>query len=235
MKSSRNLRAIFILLLAILKISTTFSQVDPVGDFNRHVFESWKGTVIRIGPYNVRGTPYLLGESFTGSISYKTGTILKETKILYDLYHQKAGVDLKGEIFESDDPIESFSINLPEKMGGKKLLFKNSYVFGKPAMNCFFNVLEEGSKVALLKVYKSKVVADPSNNMDTKAKVFEQYFEYYLYFKSNAALSNIRLKRKDLEKDLGDKFIEEYLSNNYTEFSQEADIIRLIKAFNNKS
>lgn len=231
LKTIRNLLSFTFLLLSHFAIS----QVDPVGEFNRHVFESWKGEIIRIGPYSVKGSPYLLGESFPGSISYKAGTTLKDTKILYDLYHQKAGVDLKGQIFESEDPIESFSINLSEKMGGKRLLFKNSYVFGKPSMNCFFSVLEEGKKVTLLKVYKSKLVADPSNNLDTRAKVFEQYYDYYIYDKSNSTLNGIKLKKKDLVKELGDEFVGEYMSNNNPDLSKEFELIQLIKAFNSKS
>jgi hypothetical protein len=224
-----------ILSFAVLKVSLGFCQVDPVGEFNRHVFEAWKGEVIRIGPYSVKGSPYLLGESFPGSISYKAGTTLKETKILYDLYHQKAGVDLKGQIFESEDAIESFSINLSEKLGGKILLFKSSYVFGKPAMSCFFNVLEEGNKVSLLKLYKSKLVADPSNNLDTRAKVFEQYFEYYVYVKGTSSLDNIKLRKKDLARELGDEFVNEYMSNNNPDLSKEFELIQLVKAFNSKS
>lgn len=211
------------------------AQVDPVGDFNRHVFEGWKGEVIRIGQYQVKGSPYLLGESFPGSIIYKAGGPLKDVKILYDVFNQKAGVDLNKEIFEVQDVIERFSISLPDKMGGQNLEFSNCSNFGKPEMKCFFNVLEDGNKIVLLKAFRSKLVADPSNNMDTKRKVFEQYYEYYVYVKSSQTLNEIKLRKKDLVRELGnEKFIDEYMKNNDTDVTKEFELIQLVSAFNNK-
>jgi hypothetical protein len=123
--------------------------LDPIGSFNRHIFKSWKGEYIRIGPYRVKGTPYLFEESFPGSLTYKGGRTVSDIKVLYDIYNQKAGVDVKSGMFKAAEPVENFSILLPEQFGGQKLLFKSSSLFAKTAMNCFFNILEDGRKSSL--------------------------------------------------------------------------------------
>jgi hypothetical protein len=224
------------LLLKLFVVTVFFgtAQVDPMGDFNRHVFESWKGEVVRIGQYAVKGSPYFFGSSFPGEIKYQTGRILRDTRILYDLYHQKAGVELKSQIYEANELVETFSVYLPEKFGGQQLVFKNSYVFGKPSLNCYFNVLQEGDKVALLKMYKSKLVADPTNTMDTKMKVFEQYYEYYIYNKKEQTLNNVKLRKKDIVRELGDEqFLSGFPGKDALNFTKEFDVITAFEAYNN--
>jgi hypothetical protein len=231
------MKFIYITVVLFLFVNQAFSQSDPVGNFNRHVFESWKGEYIRIGGYKVKGSPYLLGESFPGVATYKDGKVVSDQKILYDIYNQKAGLDVKNEIFERDVPLESFAIALPEKMGGQKLLFKNSYVFDHPDIHLYFNVVEEGKKVALLKVYKSKLVPDPVNAMDKESKVFQQFFDYYIYRRSDKTISNVKLRKKDIIKGFGDEqFINQYTSKiAAVDFANEAEIITMIKYYNNNN
>lgn len=214
----------------------SYCQIDPVGDFNRHIAETWKGDYIRIGAYKVKGSPFLLGESFPGIVTYKDGKTVTDEKILFDLYNQKAGIAIKDEIFERDVPIESFSMNLPERMGGQTLLFKNSEVFGKPDLHCYFNVVEDGGKVTLLKVYKSKLAADPTNNLDKDLKVFQQYYDYYIFVKSSKTLNNIKLRKKDIVNEFGDnEFIKNYISNNQVDFSKETEVKKLLYNYNKSS
>ncbi len=222
----------FTLVLA-LTIFQCRGQIDPVGAFNRHIMEAWKGEYVRIGPYRVKGTPYLLGESFPGNITYKGGKTVANAKILYDIYHQKVGIDTSKQMFEADEPVETFYINLPEKFGRQKLLFKNCYVFGKPEMNCFFNVLSDGSKVTFLKAFKTQLFQDPTNNMAKDLRVFNQYFEYYIYSKSTGDINKIKLRKKDILKELGnEKVIVDYMSSNEIDLSKEADVIKLITKYN---
>lgn len=221
-----------------LFISCCFSvaaktQVDPVGNFNSHVFETWKGESIRIGPFSVKGSPYLFGEAFEGAIQYNGGRTLNKTRILYDVYHQKAGVELQSMIYEAVEPVESFVIKLTSQFGGQPLQFKAASFFGAGATG-FYNVLIEGKKVAFLKQYKSKLIADPSNTMDTKMKVFEQFVEYYLYKSADRSLHQIKLRKKDLMKELADdKFFTEYTNNNTVDFSKENDVANMMEAYNN--
>ena len=181
----------FTFIVILLFGDVSFAQVDPVGQFNKHIVENWKGDYIRIGQYRVKGTPYLFGESFPGTLTYKGG-IKSDIKILYDLYNQKAGADVKNSILESDLVLEEFSISLPTKFGGNTLFFKNTELFGNTSLKNYFNVLADGSKASLLKIFKIKLVSDPSNMMDKEQKIFEQYYEYYLYNKAGKKLSKIK-------------------------------------------
>jgi transcription initiation factor IIE alpha subunit len=90
-----------------------------------------------------------------------------------------------------------------------------------------------GEKVALLKVFRAKLVPDQTNNMAKDMKVFEQYYEYYFYTKSTHALNNIKLRKKDIIKELhSDDFIKNYTSNNQIDFSKEPEVIKLINKYN---
>ena len=226
------MKHLLLLFLSCCFLKTGKTQVDPVGSFNRHVFEAWKGEAIRIGPFSVKGSPYLFGEAFDGSISYRGGKGLNHAKILYDVYHQKAGVELQSMIYEAAQPVDSFTITLPQQFGGKKSLFKsNSFYSGDK--KGFYNVLEEGDNVSFLKMYKSKLVADPNNNMDTKSKVFEQYVEYYLYKKNDLIPHSVKLRKKDFLKEFGDEnFSTQYLVNNTLDFTREEDVAKMMNAYN---
>lgn len=212
----------------------TYAQIDPVGNFNRHVFEKWRGEYIRIGTYKVKGSPYLLGEAFPGVITYTDGKTVRDEKILYDLYSQKAGIDIKNEIFERNVPIETFSINLPEYMGGQSLLFKNPIVDGKAEVKGYLNVLEEGKRVSIFKLFKIRLVVDPTNHMDKDVRVFEQYNEYLLYLPANKSLKNIKLRKRDFIKEFGnEEFVKNYFLSKEIDFSKENEVIEFVKEFNN--
>lgn len=212
---------------------SSFAQVDPVGDFNKHIAENWKSEYIRIGQFRVKGSPYLLGESFDGTITYKGGKVVSDKKVLYDLYNQKAGIEVNKEVFEADAPIESFFITLPEKFGGKKLSFKNSYLYGSSDVKGYLNVLEDGEKLSFFKVYKTRLIPDASNYIIKDLKVFEQYFDYYIYNKSTKTLSAVKLRKKDIAKELNDEeFLKSYIKNNNADLSNEVIVTNLIRSYN---
>ena len=224
----------FLFIAIFLFGNVAIAQVDPVGQFNRHVVENWKDEYLRIGQYKVRGTPYLFGESFPGTLTFKGG-VKNNTKILYDLYNQKAGADVNNSILESDLAIDEFSISLPAKFGGNTLLFKSTDAYGNTSLKNYFNVLEDGAKASLLKIFKIKLVSDPSNMMDKEQKIFEQYYEYYLYNKTTKELNKIKLKEKDFAKQLGDDFfVKNFIGKGNLDVSKEVDAIKLVQAYNNK-
>jgi hypothetical protein len=71
--------------------------------------------------------------------------------------------------------------------------------------------------------------------MDKETKIFEQYYEYYLYNKTTEELGRIKLKEKDIAKQLGDEsFVKNVISKAELDVSKEIDAIKLIQAFNNK-
>ena len=224
----------YIFLGLVLMANISFSQINTVGEFNKFIVQNWQGDYIRIGQWKVKGTPYLLGESFPGTLTYKGG-VKSDTKILYDLYNQKVGADVKNSILESDQVLEEFIITLPEKFGGNTLLFRNTDSYGTNTLKNYFNILEDGAKFSFLKLFRIKLISDPSNMMDKEQKVFEQYYEYYLYNKISKDLPKIKLKEKDIAKQLGDEeFVKSFITKGDLDVSQEADVIKLIQGYNNK-
>lgn len=221
-----------LLAFVILAATQTFAQVDPVGNFNRHIVEQWTGDYVRVGQFKVKGTPYFLGEPFPGTITYTDGKTAKSNQILFDLQNQKVGFKQDNQALESLQAVENFTITLPEKFGSKKMLFKNGVAFGD-AGNNYYNVLEEGPKFAFLKLYKTKLMPDNRNTMDKEARVFEQVYDYYIYNKTTKTLHKIKLREKDLLKELdSEPAAKDYVVKNVPSLSTELDFITVINTVN---
>ncbi len=190
-----------IVLIFVISLSLKgFCQPNPLGTFNRYIAENWTGEYLRIGQYKVKGTPYLFGESFDGKLVFEGGAVTSRDKVLYNLYTQKAGPDIRGEILETTKQLDEFSMNLTEKFGGQTLLFKHSRLFNESTLNVYFNVISEGSKATFLKIYRIRLIPDPTNMYDKESRLFEQYFDYYLFTPGN--LSKVKLRKKDFSKAL---------------------------------
>jgi len=81
------------LLFSLLMLSFTFvnAQTDAIGDFNKHVIEKWTEDYIRVSQYRVKGSPYLLGESFDGELTMKTGQKNNQSESPLQCYGAKGG------------------------------------------------------------------------------------------------------------------------------------------------
>ncbi len=217
--------------LLLLATAPAFAQVDPVANFNKHIVEQWTGDYVRVGQFKVKGSPYFLGEAFPGTLTYTDGKSVKSQSVLFDLHNQKVGFRQGKDALEALNAVESFTIVLPVKYGDKQLLFKNSAAYGDKN-NTFFNVLEDGPKFAFLKHYRTNLVADSRNMLDKEAKMFEQVFDYYIYNKEAKTLHKIKLREKDLLKEL-EKMpaARVYVASSAT-LSSENDFIAAINTIN---
>jgi len=151
----------------------------------------------------VKGSPYLLGESFGGDITMKSGVVTVDKKILYDIYDQKVGMDLDKKFVSPDGEVAGFFIQLPENFGGEKLNFINASNLPKVNLKGYLNVIADGSKFAFLRQYRIRLVADPAEMYSKDIKLFEQYYDYYIYNRATAELNKIKLKDKDVLEVLG--------------------------------
>lgn len=211
---------------------TAISQTDAIGDFNKHVIEKWSEDFIRISQYKVKGSPYLLGESFDGALTVKSGIVASNQKILYDLYNQKVGIEINKELIKPDGEVLSFFIQLPEKFGNEKLEFINSSTLKNVSFNGYLNILETGSKLIFLRQYKTRVIADPANMYSKDFRIFEQYYDYYLYNNATNSLEKIRPKQKDVISALNGMPASVFaLANNYN-FSTVNSIREFVKKVN---
>lgn len=204
---------------------------DPLAEFNKNVAANWNGRHYRIGPFNVKGSPFLFGQSFQGAIAYKGNMQGKANNVFYDIYNQQAGIDINGDLGAPHEPVESFSLSLPEQFGGTILHFKKANLFGENNVKGFFAVLSDGPKVSLLKYFKAILMTDPVNQMDRDAKVFQQIAEYYLFQKETKSLKKIKLKEKEITKDLDATAVKNVLNTNKYDFSTEADVIKFVSNY----
>ena len=95
----------FFTFIAVLGVLMVNAQPDPIGNFNKHVIEKWTHDYIRVSQYRVKGSPYLLGDSFSGDITMKSGVVTVDKKILYDIYDQKVGFDLDKKFVAPDGEV----------------------------------------------------------------------------------------------------------------------------------
>ena len=187
---------IFLLLIAFA--NSLHAQTDAIGDFNKHVIEKWTEDYIRVSQYRVKGSPYMLGESFDGQLTMKTGLKTINQKVLYNLMEQKVGTEMDKQMIAPDGDVVSFFIQLPEKFGGEKLDFVATTTLGDNNVKGYLNVIADGPKLAFLRQYKSKMVPDPTNMYSKDIRIFEQYNEYYIFVRKTAELIKVRLKEKDI-------------------------------------
>jgi hypothetical protein len=130
----------FFTFIAVLGTLMAKAQPDPIGNFNKHVIEKWTHDYIRVSQYRVKGSPYLLGDSFSGDITMKSGVVTVDKKILYDIYDQKVGFDLDKKFVAPDGEVSGFFIQLTENFGGEKLIFINAANLPKVNLKGYLNV-----------------------------------------------------------------------------------------------
>jgi hypothetical protein len=173
------------------------AQPDPIGGFNKHVIEKWSHEYIRVSQYRVKGSPYLLGEPFDGSIEMKSGIKTEGKKILYNVFEQKVGVEMEKELVAPDGEVKAFQIQLPDKFGGEKMNFINADNLAKSPVKGYLNVFMDGPNAALYRQYRNRLVADPSEMYSKEIRMFEQYYDYFLHNKKSGVIEKVRLREKD--------------------------------------
>lgn len=217
-----------LLILTLFYCAASQAQPDPVGNFNKHVIEQWTEQYLQVSQYRVKGSPFLLGESFDGHINMKSGVVTQNAKILYNIYEQKAGIEVKKELVAPDGEIASFSIDLPDKYGAEHLAFVPASAFGDAKQKGYFNVVVDGAKASFLRMYKTRLVPDPQNLYTKDIRIFEQYTEYYIFNKATKELHKIKLREKDVREALGNA----KLSGNI-EFDTVSGVTKAVAEANN--
>lgn len=220
------MKPIITLILVSLFI-TAQAQPDAIGDFNKHVIEKWTEDYIRVSQYKVKGSPYLLGESFDGEIQMRTGIKVANQKLLYDIMEQRVGTELNKKLIEPDGDIISFVLRLPEKFGNEQLEFINVSSLAKSNAKGFLNVIASGPKVSFFRQYKTRLVPDPTNMYSKDLRIFEQYYEYFLYDHAKQSLQKVKLREKDIREAL----VGFPISPNAF-FTRQTDVKAIVEAIN---
>ncbi len=217
----------FAFIFILISSLSANAQPDAIGDFNKHVIEKWTEDYIRVSQYRVKGSPYLLGESFDGVISMKTGVKTINQKVLYDIMDQRVGTESNRQLVAPDGDITSFFILLTDKFGGEKLEFINANTLAKSNVKGYLNVIANGPKLVFLRQYKIKLIPDPQNMYSKEIRIFEQYYDYYLYNYSSQSLEKIKLKEKEIR-----EFLQGFNIPSNTDFSKQAGVKTLVETLN---
>ncbi len=187
---------------AIMLHTNAFAQLDPIGQYNRYLTESWAGEYYRVGQYKVKGNPMFLGQAFLGTVKTKTVVDSKMQNLLYDLQLQLVGPGVNGKIYETTDRVTAFELYRPHPYGGDTLRFVDGADYGLTKESQYLNLLCDAPGIQLLRAYKIKVVPDPTNLMDKDLRVFEIYFDTYLFLKTSKELVKVKNSKKDYSKAL---------------------------------
>ena len=199
-----------------LEAESTIGSVTSINDlFTKHLKNSSKEEII--------GTPFLFPNWENPGIVYSEGNKHSLRKLNYNILSDEIG-SLKGKdsvFVYNKAKIDSFTIN-------KKVFKKYN--------ESFYEVLNDGVKINLLKKYKVEIVEGMFNPIDgTKEKNrFKIIDDFYIksgnnggfekYIPSRKSISSIFKENNDLVK----KFIKE----NKLSFKKEEDVIEIFEYYN---
>ena len=207
------------------------SQVipDPISTYNKHLAERWSGEYMQVSQYRVKGSPYFLGKAFPGTLKFADGNTQNNVQIIYDLYNEKVSFEKDSIIFELAKLIREFSMMLPAEYGNTNLVFRNSASFGDSKKTGFYNVISESGRYVFIKEFKIKLVPDPANTLAKDYRMFEQYYEYFLYDTASRNMEKIKLNRKSVSSFFQNKSaVENEINDSKIDVSTEAGVSLLL-------
>jgi len=201
---------------------------DPLPAYNKQLAERWAGEYMQVSQYRVKGSPYLLGKAFPGTLKFDDGT-KNNVRIIYDLYNEKVGIEKDSLFFEVDKLVSEFSIMLPAEYANVNLVFKNAASFGDSKKKGFYNIINESGKYVFMKEFKLKLVPDPANTLAKDYRMFEQYHEYLLYDTASRNMKRIKLNKKSVSSFFqNNSAVEKEINDSKIDLSTEAGVSLLL-------
>lgn len=224
------MKGICLFIFCMIIFTQVFAQVisDPLPAYNKQLAERWSGEYMQVSQYRVKGSPYFLGKAFPGILKFEDGNT-KNDLIIYDLYNEKAGIEKDSSFFELNKLIREFLIMLPVEYDNINLVFRNAASFGDSKKKGFYNVISESGKYVFIKEFKLKLVPDPANTLAKDYKMFEQYYEYFLYDTSSRNMKKIKLNKKSILSFFeNNSVVESEITNSKIDLSTESGVSLLL-------
>lgn len=202
---------------------------DPALNHNRLLRDRiGEGVYVLIGPYKVKGSPYLYGPGKNGDI-YSQNEKAYNIRISYNTYNQEV------EFYSTSNPsqplvkepgdIDSFMLkkNIDEGIPADVL-----FVYAKhlgSSEKSYFQMVETGDKYNLLKRYKSDLGIPSANYSQPDVRQFDLLVDYYYYDVSQKKIKKIKANRSSLIKEFkGVKDISSILDNEAFSHNPEAEM-----------
>jgi len=181
------------------------SYTDPAQAFNRLMLEKngSNGGYVRVGAYNVIGSPYVYADKYPGSY-YFQGAMDAGNKIAYNAYSQQVEIfppNSGGKnAFKTNAEVDSFILKLNVNDAPLELTFISAKTLGSKE-NFFLQRLYSGSRFTLYKKYRSVLAIASSNYVDANLRQFDLETEFYYYDSTTKALKSIKPSAKAVKKE----------------------------------
>jgi len=193
------------LIASVASIGQAASYTDPAQAFNRLMLEKngSNGGYVRIGAYNVIGSPYIYADRYPGSY-YFQGEKDAGNKIAYNAYSQKLEIfppNSGGKnAFKTNAEVDSFVLKPTISDAPAELYFISAKVLGSKE-DFFLQRIHSGNRFVLYKKYKASLAIASSNYVDANLRQFDLEAEYYYYDNTAKALKPIKPSAKAVKKE----------------------------------
>ena len=145
----------FLLFLALAIITRSYSQVRTGGS-SMFIEDIAGKPMLNLLTKNMEGTPFLIEEWNSGTVTLKDGRIAEASYLRFDAYNNKLYFKRNEEQLEFVDPVAEFTLNVPGRPGKQKLVFRADFPpIERYSTNTFYEVLSDGKFQLLRYVYKT--------------------------------------------------------------------------------
>lgn len=189
------------------------------------------GRPIRTNKYvEVDGFPFLLEKWSKGEASSDKGVTSKNLELKYDVVDDRVTFKSeKGDEMEFVNFITSFTLYGDNGNRNFKRFSEIKEYSGVP----FFEVLNEGDKLKLLKKTAKTVMETKAFNSATATKTFSESVKYFL-LKKDGTYERIKKDKKSIAGAMADKAaeVEAFIKTNKTDFKKDDQIGALVTYYN---
>jgi len=180
---------------------------------------------------NVEGSPYLFTDFYSGQISLKNGRITESMPLRYNSHEQTVEFMYNNNLFTlNSDVIQSFKFKVDEKV----YEFRKGFETRRLSEDNFVQVLSEG-RVTLLVRHSTSFFKDATSYGNaTRQDYYDSSETYFIKVNDNdpERLRNLRERGVmgfiDLHKDK----VENFAKSNYIDFTNSADVAKLLNFYN---
>ncbi len=239
MRNSVILLLIFNMFLAVAdgqglysKTDFTFSQFADKTENNHNLPVRFTQQSYVIKGETVLGSPFLFWDWNPGRLKTPDGREYTTMKFKYDVYDQVVHFNDGKDSMEVNEPVDEFSIIVKESDGDQVYNFKKSEAFGKNKNKGFYEVVQEGKNISVLKYYKMEIISLTYNIGNSSSnRSFDMKYSYWVFIKDAKKVVELKGNFKDLlnyaKLTPGQTETIDALNLNY---DKEASAIALIKA-----
>ena len=182
----------------------------------------------------IQGSPMLNENWGTGSVILKNGQHFNDLNLQFSLEQNQLFFKKDSVVYLFPSPVLEFLIQFNKDGVDKKVYFKSNYPeIGKHTPDNFYEVINDGPKIQLLRYLKSKVEDQYVYNQSSKRE-YTVSEEWYIYDIKNNKIVKINNNEKSLLKALPnyDAQITAAIAQHNYDLKFDKDIVSLVAEIN---